>query len=134
MAGLICDTSIWIDFFSGKDTDKVKYLVQSILEDVPIYTCPTIIQELLQGIRNDDQFGLIKGRMSFFPSLDNQWLNASIGAAQLYRSIRKRGVTIRKPNDCLIAWYAIEYNLPLLHNNRDFELIAEFSELRILEP
>ncbi|MEQ8712660.1 MAG: PIN domain-containing protein [Cyclobacteriaceae bacterium] len=132
MAGLICDTSIWIDFFHGEDTEKVNYLIDSISNDNPIYTCPTIIQELLQGIRNDGQFGLVKEKMAFFPCLDNHWLNASIGAADLYRRIRKRGVTIRKPNDCLIAWYAIEYNLPLLHNDKNFELIAEFSALKSL--
>ena len=50
-----------------------------------------------------------------------------------YRSLGKWGVMIRKPVDCMIVCVAIEYDIPLLHNDRDFNHIAEHSELKILK-
>ena len=58
-------------------------------------------------------------------------VEAAIGAANLYRMLRKKGVTIRKPNDCLIAQYAIFYDIPVLHSDVDFDQIARHSPLRI---
>ena len=58
-------------------------------------------------------------------------VEAAIGAAQLYRMLRKKGVTFRKPNDCLIAHYAIFYDISILHNGVDFDQIARYAPLRI---
>jgi predicted nucleic acid-binding protein len=60
-------------------------------------------------------------------------IEAAIGAADLYRSLRKKAVTIRKPNDCLIAYYALAHNLPVLHNDVDFDQIARHSSLRVVD-
>jgi len=54
-------------------------------------------------------------------------------AAELYKSLRKKGITIRKPVDCMIASVAIEYDIQLLHNDRDFDHIAKRSKLRICD-
>jgi predicted nucleic acid-binding protein len=54
-------------------------------------------------------------------------------AADLYRELRKRGVTVRKPNDCLIAVYAIRNGINLLNDDRDFQLIAKYSSLKIID-
>ncbi|TAG59706.1 MAG: hypothetical protein EAZ26_14390 [Runella slithyformis] len=59
---------------------------------------------------------------------------AAINAAQLYRGLRKKGVTIRKPNDCLIAYYALHFNIELCHNDVDFDLIAAHNNLKIWQP
>ncbi|MEQ8878296.1 MAG: PIN domain-containing protein, partial [Cyclobacteriaceae bacterium] len=58
----------------------------------------------------------------------------SIDAAKLYHSLRKKGTNIRKPNDCLIAWYAIHHDLTLVHNDQDFDLIAKHTPLKIYQP
>ncbi len=58
-------------------------------------------------------------------------VEAAVEAAQLYRTLRKKGVTIRKPNDCLIAQYALFYDLPILHNDSDFTQIALYTALRV---
>jgi predicted nucleic acid-binding protein len=52
-------------------------------------------------------------------------------AAELYRALRKTGITIRKSADCLIAFYALTSNITLLHNDDDINLIAKKSELKI---
>ena len=51
-------------------------------------------------------------------------------AANLYRDLRKKGITIRKPNDCLIAIYAIKNEISILHDDKDFTNIAAFSGLQ----
>ena len=54
------------------------------------------------------------------------------GAADLYRSLRKNGITIRKSNDCLIAYYAISFAVSLVHTDRDVDLLAKHSGLKVL--
>jgi predicted nucleic acid-binding protein len=91
---------------------------------------PTILQEVLQGIREDTQYRQIKDIFSYFAVLQLPPAQAAIGAAELYRGLRKKGVTIRKSNDCLIAFYAIELSTSLVHRDGDFELIGKHSKLK----
>jgi predicted nucleic acid-binding protein len=94
-------------------------------------TCPIILQEILQGIRKDSDYRKVKDIVLSYPILKMDPVQAAIEAANLYRDLRKKGLTIRKSNDCLIASYAIKYNIPLLHNDSDFDLIASRSHLKI---
>ena len=120
---LLVDTSVWIDFFKGEEHQRVKTLIHYLENDLPIDLCPTIVQEILQGITSDKQFKEIKEYLLAFPVLDDDPLTMAIEAASLYRELRKKGVTIRKSNDCLIAAYAIKHKLQVLHQDRDFDLI-----------
>lgn len=122
---IIADTSVWINFFKGVESDEVNELVSFIENDEPLYLCPTIVQEVLQGISNDWQFKKIKEYLLAFPILNDDALEMAISAASLYRTLRKKGITIRKSNDCLIAQYAIKYSLSVLHQDRDFDLILK---------
>ena len=58
----------------------------------------------------------------------------SIAAASLYRNVRALGIAIRKQNDCLIAAICINNNIPLLHNDKDFDNIAKYTSLKIYKP
>jgi predicted nucleic acid-binding protein len=64
--------------------------------------------------------------------LEIEPVEAAIGAADLYRELRKKGVTIKKSNDCLIAFYAIYFNIPILHNDSDFNLISKHTPLKTI--
>jgi predicted nucleic acid-binding protein len=59
---------------------------------------------------------------------------SAIKAAQLYRSLRRKGITIRKANDCVIAALCIEFDIPLFHSDKDFDNIAKYSALKIYKP
>ena len=72
--------------------------------------------------------------LSSLPFLDQNTLYFYTAAAQLYRQLRKKGVTIRKPNDCLIAAYALHFDLELCHNDVDFDQIAAHTDLKIWKP
>jgi predicted nucleic acid-binding protein len=128
---LLFDTTIWIDFLNGIDSEKTKLLEEYIANDYPVLTCPTIIQEVLQGIKNDDQFKEVKSSLLAFKCLFVPPIDAAIGAANLFRNLRKKGITIRKSNDSLIAWHAIHFKIKLVHNDSDFDLITKESKLSV---
>ncbi|HDR52690.1 MAG TPA: PIN domain nuclease [Mariniphaga anaerophila] len=121
--GLLFDTSVWIDFFQGTKAEEVNLLTLYLQEDLPVYSCPVIIQEVLQGIKSDLQFKKVKDSFLALPVLIEDPVEAAIGAAEIYRKLRNKGITIRKSNDCLIAWYALKNSIKVIHRDRDFDLI-----------
>lgn len=128
---LIFDTTIWIDFLNDQLTDCVLLLREYITFNRIVFFTPVILQEVLQGIKEDKLFKKVHDRFSWFPLLDINVRDAAIGAAVLYRKLKKKGITIRKSNDCLIAFYAIHFDVPIVHNDRDFTLIAQYTPLKI---
>ncbi|HTQ26569.1 MAG TPA: PIN domain nuclease [Puia sp.] len=127
---LIFDTSVWIDLLKDKSNAEADLLTSYIDHNDQVLLTPTILQEILKGIREDSQYRQIKEILSYFTVLQLAPVQAAIAAAELYRGLRKKGVTIRKSNDCLIAFYAIGFSTPLVHTDSDFELISKHSKLR----
>jgi predicted nucleic acid-binding protein len=127
---MIFDTSVWIDFLRKKRSPATDLLKRCIEEDDQVLMLPVILQEILQGIRDDKQFEHLRHILIEFQCLYHHPPEAAIGAASLYRKLRQKGVTIRKSNDCLIAWYAITFNRPLVHLDRDFDMISKHSKLK----
>ena len=135
MKHVLVDTSVWVDFFNAKTTSPVSEVLQKLIENNDaVYICPVIYQEILQGIRNDDTFEEIKNILQDFNMLKFKIMNVTDTAIEIYRKLRKAGITIRKSNDCLIASYAILGDLYLLHKDRDFELMTNEIKLKILLP
>ena len=132
MSSILIDTSVWIDFFNKKVlTEQVKILDYLIEDEFNICICPIIYQEILQGIRNDEIYLEIKEYLNSMAILKDDIMKVSNLAIDIYRNSRKSGITIRKSNDCLIASYAIINDIPILHNDRDFEFISQFTNLKI---
>lgn len=129
-SGVLIDTSVWIQFFNGIKSSQVDYLKKSIQEDQPLYLCPIIIQEILQGILSDKDYESVKDSLLVFPIPSWDPVEAGIAAAKLYRTLRKSGITIRKSNDCLIAAFAQQYDLAVLHADRDFSIMAKQGVIR----
>jgi predicted nucleic acid-binding protein len=129
---LIVDSSVWIDGFNPKiQTPEKELLKQLIINDYPIYICPIIYQEVLQGVKEDKTFGEMKFILHQYRMVDIDLMGVTNYAIDLYRHLRKKGITIRKSIDCLIASYAILGNMYLLHNDKDFTQIAKESKLKI---
>ena len=127
---LIFDTSVWIDFLQNKSNPPSNLLTTYIEGNDQVLLTPTILQEVLQGIRDDAQYRHIKDILSYFTTLQLSPIAAAVGSADLYRSLRKKGLTIRKSNDCLIAFYAIEFSTTLVHSDSDFDLISKHTKLK----
>ena len=133
MKQVLVDTSVWIDFFNEKTLSPKSEILQDLIENNDVvYICPTIYQEILQGIRNDNTFEDIKNILQDFNMLKLNIMDVTNKAIEIYRKLRKSGITIRKSNDCLIAAYAILGDLYLLHKDRDFEEIAKQIKLKIV--
>ena len=127
----LVDTSVWIDFFSGRDRPHVARLEQSILDNENLALCGIILTEILQGISDDATHRRVKRHLSplvMLPMPDSVFVRT----ADIYRKLRKTGITIRKSNDCIIAATAIEHRCQLLHNDRDFTHIEEHSGLKVV--
>jgi predicted nucleic acid-binding protein len=120
---IIVDTSVWVDFFNGNDTENVKTFCKYLENDYPLFICPVIVQEVLQGIKNEKEFKQVKDYLFALNVLNMDSIEAALGAVDIYRKLRQKGITIRKSNDCLIAYYAIKYSLKIIHNDRDFDNI-----------
>jgi predicted nucleic acid-binding protein len=129
---VLVDTTVWVDFFTDRKEPHVATLQELIENEEDLSLCGVILTEVLQGIRSDGDFIKIKeylGDLIFLPMRQATFLRA----AEVYRSLRKKGITIRKPVGCMIASVAIEYDIHLLHNDRDFEHIAKHSKLRLYD-
>jgi predicted nucleic acid-binding protein len=130
---LIVDSTVWIDGFNPKiNTPEKKLLKRLIQNDFPIYLCPVIYQEVLQGIREDKIFDQIKVIFQNYRMINMDLMYVTNYVIDLYMRLRKTGITIRKSIDCLIASYAILNDMYLLHNDSDFIQIAKESKLKII--
>jgi len=131
MDTILVDTSVWVNFFKDIETGSMRYLSNNFT-NIIIATCPTIVQEILQGVTSDADEQIVKLYFDNLTRLIENPYTLAIQAAELYRKLRKKGITIRKPNDCLIAVYAIQNNIKLLHDDRDFQLIAQHTKLKVI--
>jgi len=127
---VLVDTSVWINFFKAKETGPSLFLKNNI-SNIIIATCPVIVQEGLQGVLSDKEFKAVNSHFNTLTRFSDNPYELALDAARLYREIRKAGFTIRKPNDCLIASYAIKNNVRLLHDDKDFYHIAMNSGLLV---
>ena len=126
---VLVDTSVWIDFLRGTSSKQADALETLMLDRADICICGVITTEILQGIRKDRQFEQIQDLLAaavFLPMTQETFVHA----AQLYRKMRAKGFTIRKPIDCMIAAVAIEHDVPLLHKDKDFLPVEKHSALR----
>lgn len=131
MEKAIFDTSVWINFIKNIESKETILLAEYVKNSSQnILLTPTIIQEILQGVKTETEFFQKKKVLESYNLLKPDWEKTSIDAAKLYFDLRKKGVTIRKSNDCLIAQVAIENNVLLVHIDSDFDLIAKNSPLR----
>ena len=132
MEAILVDTSVWINFLQGYETKASNYL-RNNLSAILIATCPVIKQEVLQGIVSDNIYNQVKSYFSQFVHLTGDGYDLAIQASGLYRKLRKEGITIRKPNDCLIACYALNNDMKILHDDKDFLFLTQHSALKTIE-
>lgn len=121
----VVDSSVWIDYFNGKNTKQTN-LLDSLLGTELIVIGDLILTEVLQGFQNDKDF---KIAMALFDSLIFKQMlgkDLAIKSAENYRYLRKNGITVRKTIDVMIATFCIDNNLPLLHSDRDFGLLEKY--------
>jgi predicted nucleic acid-binding protein len=129
---ILIDTSVLIDFFKGASNGPANRMREVLGHRMPFGITSAIYQEVLQGAKSDKEYNLLRDYLSsqrFFHPQDA--VKTYEDAARIYFSCRKKGVTIRSTVDCLIAQIALEQDLALLHNDRDFDAMTPIIKLRL---
>ncbi|WP_332825855.1 type II toxin-antitoxin system VapC family toxin [Ramlibacter sp.] len=130
---LLIDSSVWIDRARGAETDATRY-VEMREDHEEVALTGVIYQEVLQGARSERGFEALRDMLSAMLLLEpREWSTYEI-AATLYRRARQAGFIIRKPNDCLIAAVALEHGALLVHNDRDFNALAQVEPALLVYP
>ena len=123
---LLVDTSVWIELFRrpSRITPDAFPLDDAV-------TCLPIVQEVLQGFRDEHAFRIAREAMFALPIVQSPMERPVFeDAVQLYRTARRRGFTVRSSVDCLIAACAIRHGLTVLHTDRDYTSLSRISPLR----
>ena len=116
---IIVDSSVWIDYFNGRETVQTDKL-DELLEIEPIGIGYIILAEVLQGFREDKDYQTAKQVLTSLTVFNMLNSDLAIQSANNFRTLRKRGITIRKTNDVIIATFCIENNYSLLFSDKDF--------------
>jgi predicted nucleic acid-binding protein len=116
---IIADTSVWIDYFNGNDNPHTDGLDRGLAQGI-IAIGDLIFLEILQGFKSDKDYDLAKATLSTIEQYEMLSHTQVLKAAENYRALRKKGLTIRKTTDVIIATFCIENKLPLLFSDRDF--------------
>ena len=123
----LVDTSVWIATFRGRQPLRI----QDVVDFDDIATCLPVIQEVLQGFREESAYRVARDAMLSLPLVEAP-MEAGIflEAADLYREARRRGLSVRSSTDCLIAACALRHDMTVLHRDRDYRMLAAVAPLK----
>lgn len=129
---MIVDTSVWIDFFNGHPSSQAQRLTRAIEDNEPISLPGLVLTEILLGLQNDDEAKRIAQLLEAFHDVPEPSRADHMAAAALYRACRTKGVRIRSTVDCVIAQLCLRDGQALLAKDRDFDRIAELTDLQLV--
>ena len=127
---ILVDSSVWIDYFRSADTGQVA-LLDSLFGRSPLAVGDLIAAEVLQGVHDEREFRLVKKTLDAFDHVDLAGYALAVKASENYRLLRRKGITIRKTIDTLIATRCIQDGHTLLHSDRDFLPFVEHCGLKV---
>ena len=128
---ILVDTSVLIDFFGGNITESSNRFEAVLNKGIPFGISSIIFQEVLQGANSEKEYNLLKHYLSkqrFYNPRDS--VESFADAAKIYVDCRRLGITIRSTIECIIAQTALEHDLMLLHNDRDFIAMTKVVSLK----
>lgn len=121
---IVVDSSVWIDYFIGVESNQTSIL-HTRLGNQPVAAGDLILAEVLQGFRKDKDFKNAKSLFESVRIFEMLGVEMAIKSAENFRRLRKKGVTVRKTADVIIATFCIEERIPLLYSDRDFKPFAK---------
>lgn len=127
------DSSVWIDFFRGSLSPQVE-LLEKLLEERAALVGDLVMVEVLQGFAHEHQFRFALRRFSYLPTVTTADPDLAVDAARNFRTLRAKGVTIRKTIDTLIATRCMIDGIPLLYSDRDFDAFVAHLGLKSALP
>jgi predicted nucleic acid-binding protein len=127
---LLIDTSVWVSLFRDK-TGNMRDRLYALIDDQEVFLTRFSQLELLQGCRDEQEWTLLQSylqRQDYIDLSSDSWSLA----ARIYYDLRRQGLTVRSSIDCCIAQSALDHQLLLIHNDQDFETIAQVRSLHQL--
>jgi predicted nucleic acid-binding protein len=128
---VIVDTTVWVDYLHGTRNQETEWLDREVGRE-EIGLTDLILCEVLQGVRGDDEYRRVRMLLSEFELFETGGEEFCIAAAENYRKLRKRGRTVRKTIDCLIATFCVRNGHSLLHRDNDFRHFEELLGLAVI--
>jgi len=125
---ILVDTSVWIDYLNGKESSLTNILDKALIDGL-VSIGDLILLEILQGIKAEREYNKTKTTLALLEQYEMFGHKMVEKCAENFRFLRKKGITIRKTNDVIIATFCIENNLPLLFSDRDFIPFVDHLEL-----
>ena len=126
---IFVDTSVWIEFFAGRDGPEVSTLMRTLDEGHTLLYTGLVLQELFQGIQSKSSRAKVEAHFApfveIFPTRETHRM-----AADLYRAARKKGFQIRSSIDCLFAACCLQQDALILARDRDFAFLSQVSKLK----
>ena len=129
---ILVDSSVWIDYFKGNKTQQTDWL-DSSLGNTPIIIGDLILTEVLQGFQSDKDYKTASNLLLRIPFMPMLGKDIALESAANYRLLRRKGITVRKTIDVIIGTFCIHYQLPLLHDDRDFDPMVKFLGLKVIQ-
>ena len=120
---IVVDSSVWIDFLNGRNAPHVRRL-RAVLGTDEVIVGDLMLCEVLQGLGSERAAREVEALLLRFEIVPMAGEEIAVIAARNFRSLRKRGITVRKTIDLLIGAWCIENRRPLLHNDSDFRPMA----------
>ncbi len=117
---ILIDSSVWIDYFRGAATPQTDRL-DALLDAEPLAVADVVLTEVLQGFTRDRDFDAALRLLTSLSVIEVGGMDMAVKAARNFRTLRARGVTVRKTIDTLIATRCIESGFSLLYSDRDFD-------------
>jgi predicted nucleic acid-binding protein len=128
---IIVDSSVWIDYFNGNNTRETD-LLDSLLGIQEVAIGDLIMLEVLRGFRSDKDYQIAKNHLTSLVQYNMLDSDIALKATEYYRKLRKKGITVRKTANVIIATFCIESSHILLHSDRDFTPFADHLGLQSL--
>ena len=129
---IFLDSTVLIDYFNGNNTWQVEAL-HSILGKELVVIGDYVLTEVLQGFISDKEFQAAKRTLLLIPCYNIGGKEIAIKSAENYRYLRKKGITVKKTIDIMIATFCIENKFTLLHNDKDFKPFEKYLNLKVFK-
>ena len=128
---VLVDTSVWIEYLRNTGSRHHLFLRKLVEEDAPIVVTEIVCAEILAGAEDPRDFERLRSLLRHWSVIPIGGLDQYEDAALLKMACRARGKTVRNIQDCLVATVCLREGFSLLHNDRDFDAIAEVTDLKI---
>ena len=116
---IVVDSSVWIDYFTGRKTKATEKL-DSLLGRELVAIGDLMLVEVLQGFRTDSDYRKARQLLLSLTVLNILDTDIALKSAANFRALRRKGITVRKTIDAIIATFCIENRVALLHSDKDF--------------